>query len=87
MKSKNPTWFLILIIAVALPVAGYPILLSQWPPADGYEMKFILWLYPAYVIASGIFAWICWPTRRLESWILLAFMVLSHLAMWSFTIM
>lgn len=83
MKQRVPLWVIIMIIVVALPVAAYPTLLSMWPSVDdGLEMKTLLWFYPAYVIASGVFAYICWPSRRTEAWILLALMLLSHAAMW-----
>lgn len=82
-----PLWYVILIVVAVMPVAAYPTLLSRWPSADGYEMKLLLWLYPAYVAASGIFAYLCWPERKTESWVLLAFMVMSHAAMWRLAIM
>lgn len=82
-----PVWYVILIIVGVLPVAAYPLILSKWPTADGYEMKLLLWLYPVYVAASGIFAYLCWPERRTESWVLLALMAMSHAAMWSLVVM
>ena len=83
MKQRVSFWVVLMIMAIMLPVAGYPTLLSMWPASDdGMEMKILLWLYPVYVIASGVFAYICWPSRRTEAWILLALMVLSHAAMW-----
>ena len=86
MNRRVPLWFLVVIIAVVLPVAVFPKLLSMWPTSDGYEMKLLLWLYPGYVVASGFFAYLCWPSRRLESWILIVFMLLSHVTMWSLVI-
>lgn len=83
MKRDVPKWFIALIIVVALPVAGYPWLLSMWPAGtDGVEDKIIIWVYPAYVVLSGVLAGVCWPRRRAESWILLVLMVLAHAAMW-----
>ncbi len=82
-RRRVPLWFLALIVVLVLPVMAYPTLMSMWPQADGYEMSAVLWLYPAYVGASGVFAYICWPTRRTEAWILLAMLFLSHAAMWT----
>lgn len=82
-RRRVPIWFLVLIIVSVLPVTAYPTLMSMWPQGGGNEMGAVLWLYPAYVIASGVFAYICWPTRRTEAWILLAMLLLSHAAMWT----
>lgn len=82
-RRRVPLWFLVLIIVSVLPVTAYPTLMSMWPMVNGYEMSVVLWLYPAYVIASCVFAYICWPTRRMESCILLVMLLLSHAAMWT----
>lgn len=79
-RQKTPLWVTVVIILCMLPVLAFPSLLSM-TTADTTTRTFV-WLYPFYVICSGICAWICWPQRRDVMWILLALMVLSHLAMW-----
>lgn len=75
-----PLWIKIIIILAMLPLLAYPSLLST-SGAD-HQARVFIYLYPAYVIASGICAWICWPTRPEVSWILLFLMVLTHIAIW-----
>lgn len=82
MKEKRPLWFLLVVIVTMLPAAAYPTLLGLWSQADGAEMKLLLTFYPVYVVASGVFAYICWPARKPEAWILIVLMLLSHAAMW-----
>ncbi len=79
-RPKTPLWVTVVIIICMLPVLAFPSLLSM-TAADSTARTFV-WFYPFYVIASGVCAWICWPQRRDVMWILLALMVLSHLAMW-----
>ncbi|MDE6240085.1 MAG: hypothetical protein K2M54_08910 [Muribaculaceae bacterium] len=79
-RLKTPAWVTVVIIICMLPVLAFPTLLSM-TGADTPARLFV-WFYPFYVIASGVCAWICWPQRRDVMWILLALMVLSHLAMW-----
>ena len=79
-RLKTPAWVTVVIIICMLPVLAFPTLLSM-TGADT-PARLLVWFYPFYVIASGVCAWICWPQRRDVMWILLALMVLSHLAMW-----
>lgn len=72
----TPLWFKILTIILMLPAAGFPLLLST-AGADS-PIKLLLWLYPAYVIVSGVCAIMCYQSRNEISWILLALMLLSH---------
>lgn len=63
-----------------LPVFQFPELLASCPP--GMEgIRTLLWIYPFYVVLTGWLAYICYPTRRTISWILLILMLLSHLSM------
>lgn len=79
-KPKAPPWLTVLTVAAMLPLAAFPLLLDR--PAAGGEAKALLWLYPFYVVASGICALICWRERPELTWILLGLMILSHAAMW-----
>lgn len=77
---KVPAWVTILVVICMLPVLAFPTMLTMTMP-DSSARTFV-WFYPFYVIASGICARICWPQRKDVMWVLLALMVLSHLAMW-----
>lgn len=75
-----PLWLKIVIIACCAPVAGFFKLMSLCPPAA--ESRTLLWLYPFYVFAAGICAWMCAGSRRAVTWILLVLLLLTHVAMW-----
>lgn len=79
-RHRVPAWMTIIIIVCMLPLSAFPLLLASAPSQPGPET--LVWLYPFYVIASGVCAWICWPARKEISWILLVLMLLSHAAMW-----
>lgn len=79
-RQKVPTWVTVVIIICMLPVLAFPTMLSMTMPDS--PVRSFVWFYPFYVIASGVCARICWRQRRDITWILLALMVLSHLAMW-----
>ena len=79
-RQKVPAGVTVVIIICMLPVLAFPTMLSMTMP-DSLARTFV-WFYPFYVIASGVCARICWRQRRDVTWILLALMVLSHLAMW-----
>lgn len=71
---------IIVIIVAILPALAFPTLLAMVPPG-GSERTFV-WLYPFYVIASGVCAWLCWPERKDVSWIIIILMLMSHAAIW-----
>lgn len=75
-----PLWMKIVIICCMLPVLAFPSLLAA-TQADT-PARTIVWLYPFYVLASGLCAWIYYPVRREMSWILIVLMLLSHAAVW-----
>lgn len=80
-RGKVPAWVNAVIIICMLPLMAFPEMLSL--SAEGSQASTFLWFYPFYVVASGICARICWPQRRELTWILLALMILSHIAMWA----
>ncbi len=71
-----PFWVKALIVAMMLPLAGYILLLSGLP--DDHTVRLLVWFYPAYIIASGVCAWMCWKERPEITWILLVIMLLSN---------
>lgn len=78
---RVPLWVLAAIIVVALPVAAFPAMLASARHGGDVASSF-LWLYPAYVAATAILAWQCYGRRSEMTWILLALMALTHVAMW-----
>ena len=79
-RRRPPVWMIIVIIVAMLPVLSFPALLAK--TFSGSPERTFVWLYPIYVIASGVCAWICWPERKDVCWILIALMLMSHAAIW-----
>ena len=77
---RTPLWFKILVVLMMVPLAIFPSYMASMP-ADG-EARLLVWLYPAYVIATGICAWVSYPRRPDVAWILLVLLALSHAAMY-----
>lgn len=77
----SKTWFRLLVIVLALPLAGYPALLSGADDADP-ALSTLVWLYPAYVVCAAVCAWMCYPRRKDVAWILLALMLLTQIGMY-----
>lgn len=73
-----PVWIRIIIIFCILPVLSFPSLIAM--TQSDTASRTLVWLYPFYVIASGICAWICYGQRREMTWILIVLMLLSHVA-------
>ena len=77
---KTPHWMVAVIIIVTLPVFQFPMLLASAP--DLSSVKALVWAYAFYCIVAAYLAWQCYPQRKALAWVLLALMVMSHLAMW-----
>ena len=81
-KIKFPLWAKLLIIISALPVVSLPMIINQCSAARYEEIKMFLMIYPLYVLASAVMAWISYRQRREVSLILSVVMLLTHVAMW-----
>ncbi len=81
-KIKFPLWAKLLIIISALPVVSLPMIINQCSAARYEEIKMFLMIYPLYVLASAVMAWISYRQRREVSLILIVVMLLTHVAMW-----
>lgn len=75
-----PRWFAVVIVVLLLPLFQFPVLLSECPAENG--VRTLLGIYPVYALTAGYLAWQCYPQRRALAWILLALLLLSHLAIW-----
>lgn len=81
-KIKFPLWAKLLIIISALPIVSLPMIINQCSAARYEEIKMFLMIYPLYVLASAVMAWISYRQRREVSLILIVVMLLTHAAMW-----
>lgn len=79
--DKRPFWLLIIIVLAALPVFAFPTMLGLINPGD-QVVTTMAWFYLLYVVVTAYLAWICWPERKYVTWILIALMLLTHVAMW-----
>lgn len=74
----TPRWFTVVIIVTFLPVFQFPMLLGSMP--DVSIVRTLVWVYPFYCLVAAYLAWQCYPQRHALAWILLALMILSHIA-------
>lgn len=79
---RAPSWFIVLVVVMALPALLAPALLSACPPDAPGIVRTLVWIYPFYVVVAAWLACLCWDSRRVMAWILLALMVLTHAGMW-----
>ncbi len=69
----------VIIVVAMIPALFLPFYTNGI--SDDPTVKYLTYFYPAYVIATGICAWMCYPQRKALAWILLVLMLLSHCAM------
>lgn len=81
-EKKFPLWVKMLIIIASLPVVMLPVIINDCNPVRYEEIKLFLILYPCYVLASAIMAWISYRNRPEITAILILLMLLTHMAMW-----
>ncbi len=75
-----PKWVTFLIIIFTLPIFTLPSLLNQCPP-DAQGTRTLVWIYPFYMLLSAYLAWRAYIQRPYITWMLLALMILSSIAM------
>lgn len=81
-KKKFPLWVKLVIVVSALPVMMLPIIVSDCSALQYEELKMFIMIYPLYVVASALMAWVCYRQRPELSIILVVLMILTHIAMW-----
>lgn len=59
---------------------AFPTLLSH-SVATGPE-RTLLWIYPGYCLVASYLAWVSYPRRPALAWVLVALMIMSHVAVW-----
>ncbi len=78
-SGRAPWWFVLIIVAIAFATA-FAIPAANRVMAEAYgDSATIGWLFPAYIVISGICACACYSDRRTVAWILVALMALSDL--------
>lgn len=82
VKKKFPLWVKLVIVLSALPVMMLPIIVSDCSALQYEELKMFIMIYPLYVVASAVMAWVCYRQRPELSIILVVLMILTHIAMW-----
>lgn len=78
--ERAPRWVVVVAVIAALPATQMPMLLSSCPDVGG--ARTLLWIYPFYTLLAAWLAVACYPRRPYMTWILLALMLLTHVAMW-----
>lgn len=76
---STPKWVTFLILIFTLPVFTLPSLLAQCQP-EASATRTLVWIYPFYMILSAYLAWRAYVQRPYLTWILLAVMILSSIA-------
>ena len=82
VKKKFPLWVKLVIVLSALPVAVLPIIVTDCSASQYEEIRLFIMIYPLYVVASAVMAWVCYRQRPEISIILVVLMILTHIAMW-----
>lgn len=77
---KAPWWFTLLLVAAAVPMVIFSgAAMKSLSDASESGLYAPGWLFPAYIVLSGVCAWVCWERRRTLSWILLALMIITDI--------
>lgn len=79
-RRRTPWWMDVIILVLMSPALVFPGLINNMP-AEGTPQA-LVWLYPLYVIVTGVCTWMVYPQRPALAWILLALLVLSNIAMY-----
>lgn len=79
-KQTTPWWMTLIIVIAMIPAMAMPFAMTGLPAEN--PGRLLTYFYPAYVIASGICAWITYPKRPELTWILIVLLLMSHAAMY-----
>lgn len=81
--KRPPLWITLIIIIVSLPLFSFPWLLASIPGGEmAGVVKGFVWVYPFYMLLSSWLAWKAWTQRPEVTWILLAVMVMTTVAIY-----
>ena len=83
----TPWWMWLIIVVFMLPGLSFPWVASLMV-ASSPIIRSLAWLYPAYVVCSGILAWMAWRRSMTAiCWIILTLLLLSHLCFFYLALM
>ena len=72
-----PLWFVLIILVSMLPAVVLLPEASRVLGAYAGGVGYMSWLFPAYLLLSGVCSYICYPERRELSWLLVILMLLA----------
>lgn len=76
--SQTPWWFTALLAVLALPLCATLYFATSVPE----DVRWLAWLFPAYLVLSAVCAHICYADRPALAWIIAALMALCDAGMW-----
>lgn len=76
---RPPIWFTILIIVMLIPIIAWPFVIINQDP-ENTDNWWIINIFPIYALLSGYISYKCYLDRREISYIILAMLLLSYLA-------
>ena len=83
----TPWWMWIVIIICMLPGLSFPWVATLITDSNPV-VRGLAWLYPAYVLCSGLLAWQSWRRSITAAcWIILVLLLLSHLCFYYLAVM
>ena len=88
-RASVPLWFVVVLVVVALPMAGYPRLL-QVVMLENVEsinldiLRPLVYAMPVYVIASQVFSYKIYAQWRALAWVLQVLLLATYAMAWWF---
>lgn len=81
--ASVPTWFVVVLVIMALPLLFYPYLFAHYDarciPGVDYEMlKFLIYILPIYVILSQWLSYKMYVQWRALAWVLQALLLVVY---------
>ena len=81
-EPRPPVWFAILLVLLAVPSLLFTYQAIKVTDSTGWLTEAAAgYLFPAYIIISAVGAWMCYPSRRTISWVLVGLLVLGDLGL------
>ena len=77
-KSSVPSWFIIVLLVMALPLIAWPWVMAAMP--ENNENGTLVMCFPIYAILSLYLAYRCFAQRPVLACVLLAVLLLAYIA-------
>lgn len=77
-QPRAPWWFILIVLLSILPVAAWPLVLTNIHPLVNEGNRIFLMVFPVYAVLTGYISYRIYRGRREVSWILLALLWLSY---------